>query len=39
MASVRKIYLDSRFCQPGGRGSSFSYELSQTVQCGPNCVG
>ena len=39
MASVRKIYLDSRFCQPGGRGSSFNYELSQTVQCGPNCVG
>ena len=39
MATVRKIYLDSRFCLPGGKGSNFTYELGQTVQCGPNCVG
>ncbi len=36
MASVKKIYVDSRFCQ--GNGSQFSAELPETVSCGPDCV-
>jgi len=36
MASVKKIYVDSRFAE--GNGSQFTLELPETVNCGPDCV-
>ena len=36
MASVKKIYIDSRFCE--GNGSRFSAELPETVSCSETCV-
>ena len=36
MASVKKIYVDSRFAE--GNGSQFSLELPETVNCYQDCV-
>ena len=36
MATVKKIYIDSRFAQ--GNGSDFTVELPETVNCGPDTV-
>jgi hypothetical protein len=36
MASVKKIYLDSRFAE--GNGAQGTVELPETVNCGPDCV-
>jgi len=36
MASVKKLYLDSRFAE--GNGARFSVELAESVQCSPDCV-
>jgi hypothetical protein len=36
MASVKKIYIDSRFAL--GNGSDFTVELPETVNCGPDAV-
>jgi len=36
MASVKKIYVDSRFAE--GSGSQFTLELPETINCGPDCV-
>jgi hypothetical protein len=36
MATVKKIYLDSRFAE--GNGSDFTVELPETVNCGPDTV-
>jgi hypothetical protein len=36
MATVKKIYCDSRFAE--GNGSSFSIELPETVNCSVDCV-
>ena len=36
MASVKKLYLDSRFAE--GNGSNFTIELPETVNCSPDAV-
>ncbi len=36
MASVKKLYLDSRFAE--GNGANFTVELPETVNCGPDCA-
>jgi hypothetical protein len=36
MANIRKLYVDSRFCE--GNGSNFSLELPETVNCSLDCV-
>ena len=36
MASVKKIYIDSRFAV--GNGADFTVELPETVNCGPDTV-
>jgi hypothetical protein len=36
MATVKKIYIDSRFAE--GNGSEFTVELPETVNCGPDTV-
>jgi hypothetical protein len=33
---VRRIYVDSRYCVPGGTGSDFEYELAEGVDLPPD---